>query len=136
MFRIPYRWTRSTIGTNLGSCYWDLRNGIINIFKWLPVIWFDQDWDWSYLATIMEFKLRNMSKSAEHWSTLSHKVHQRRMLVCAEILKRLDKDEYWDNMQKVFADKKHAALMAEIQSKGDQKYFGILIGKYMREWWG
>ncbi len=35
---------------------------IKNVFRWLPIIWRDQDWDKHYLYTILYFKLKNMEE--------------------------------------------------------------------------
>ena len=55
MFRFPYRWTPKTILKNLDYAFWDIYLGIKNTIKYLPVIWFDRDFDWEYLARLMEF---------------------------------------------------------------------------------
>lgn len=36
--------------------------GIKNIFKYLPIIWNDRDWDYEYCVKLLRFKLKNMSK--------------------------------------------------------------------------
>ena len=35
---------------------------IRHLLSWLPIIWHDQDWDWIFLITILNRKLRNMEK--------------------------------------------------------------------------
>lgn len=35
---------------------------IKNIIRWIPVIWNDEDWDFSHLLDILHFKLENMQK--------------------------------------------------------------------------
>lgn len=34
--------------------------GIKNIWKWLPIIWQDRDWDYGFMLKILVFKLENM----------------------------------------------------------------------------
>lgn len=43
--------------------YLDIKNGVIQIFKWLPVIYKDRDWDHIYFYTIISKKLEHMIKT-------------------------------------------------------------------------
>jgi hypothetical protein len=38
----------------------NLKYGIRNLCRWLPIIWRDRDWDHGYLSRMLEFKLHNM----------------------------------------------------------------------------
>ena len=102
----------------------------------MPVIWFDRDYDWLDLASVMEYKLR---RSAVYFEKYGHHVGSdldaRRMRVCAQILKRLQDDDYFENAQKRFGDTRQAADFASKQSKNDKLYLGMLIGKYLNHWW-
>ena len=67
--------------------------GIRNIIKWIPIIWYDIDFDWDPLAKIMEFKLRNMAESFRYNNhTVNCQDNAKDMLICAELLKRLRED--------------------------------------------
>jgi len=37
-------------------------NRFYNLFRWLPIIWKDQDWDHFYIFEILKFKLKNQAK--------------------------------------------------------------------------
>ena len=39
--------------------------GIKNLYKWLPVVWKDRDWDHTYFLQVTEFKLQEMAKYHE-----------------------------------------------------------------------
>jgi hypothetical protein len=75
----------------------ELKRGVINIWKWLPIIWRDRDWDHFYIYQILEFKLR---KQANYISTMDrHTTAQedaRDMLTCAELINRV-KEGYYDS---------------------------------------
>ncbi len=135
MFRIPYRWARRP-WANLMTMYRNLYHGIANIFRWAPIIWFDQDWDWSYLATIMEYKLR---RSAHLEETTGHHVGSlrdaRNMRTCAELLHRLQEDNYYENAMKRFGHNRFAGVFAQRQQRSDQHYLGLILGKYLTHWW-
>ena len=135
-FRVPYRWTARTVLSNLWWIITDITDGVRNVIRWAPVIWFDADFDWEYLATVMEYKLR---RSAKLETTVGHHVGSKRdgqrMLICAEILKRLRADDYFDNAQKRFGSTTLAAKVSQSQHEADQRYLGAVIGKYLTGWW-
>lgn len=100
MFRPGYRWNCwFGFWRNLQHCWYDLKSGIRNIFIWLPIIWFDQDWDWCFLATLLEFKLRKMATYiGDHDRHMSAKRDAQRMRLCAELIKRVRDDEYYEKL--------------------------------------
>lgn len=127
-----YKWMLRTIFPNL---WWLLRNiitGIKNTIRWSPVIWKDQDWDWEYLADVMEYKFRRMSKLFKKYGhSIDSDKDARRTLICAELLKRLKNDNMDDlgeiNRINVL---RHNQRMAEWQ-----EMLGRYIGKYLMGWW-
>ena len=138
MFHVPYRWFYSPrcFFQNLDHMRWDLVHGVRNLWRWLPIVWFDRDWDWSYLGRMMEQKLR---WSAELEEKYGHHVGSerdaRRMRVCAEILHRLQEDDYTEKAFVRFGKTQAAVLFAEAQSKSEQQYLGKVLGKYLTGWW-
>lgn len=36
-----------------------------NVFRWLPIIWKDRDYDWAYILIILQFKLKNLKERYE-----------------------------------------------------------------------
>ena len=136
MFRVPYRWLPKTIWPNLRSMGIDIQIGVRNLWRWAPVIWFDADFDWEFLAALMETKLRWMAKSAEHWAAQGAERDRRQMLVCAEVLRRLrDSNWYFNQACLRFGDTSHAAKFAQEHARSDKNYLGLLIGKYLDHWW-
>lgn len=143
MFRLPCRWLPRTIIPNLKSCYWDITNGVRNLYRWLPVIWFDSDFDWEDTARILEIKLRRLADCMEHGDHVNGVRDARRARTCAALLNRLQDDEYfrnagynpetWDRIPNKEGQRicKHADAMAT----QDQRYLGLLLGKYLRNWW-
>lgn len=106
-----------------------------NIIRWIPVIWNDRDWDWDFLAGIMETKLNWMAKSSTSWWSGHSDVHGRQMRVCVQLLHRLREDDYVENAFKRFGESKFAYKHAMAQSKEDQRYLGVILGKYLNHWW-
>jgi hypothetical protein len=136
VIRIPYRWTRRTVFRNISYAWSCITDGIRNLRRWVPIIWWDADCDWDFLATVMEFKFRAMSKrAADARIVISWRATERQCLVCAELLKRLSEDRYWENAQKRFGNASLAAKHAELVRQNDKGYLGVLIGKYLDHWW-
>ena len=75
----------------------ELKRSIKNLWKWLPIIWKDRDWDHFYIYEIIEFKLR---KQANYISTMDRHTRAqedaRDMLTCSELINRV-KDGYYDS---------------------------------------
>ena len=115
----PYRWLPRTFFLNIRSMIFNICKGIYNIFRWIPVIWIDEDWDWYYLAKIMEYKMRCMSKCLGDGYHLNAKRDEKQLKICAELLRRMQEDGYRD-------------WKGQIR---DQKFLGEIIGKHFLGWW-
>lgn len=88
----------SRIWNNITTFYYNVKNGISNICKWLPVIWKDRNWDYYFIYVILHKKLTLMKNTFN-----SDKVHiENNDIIVDEInivLKSLDnliKDNYCD----------------------------------------
>ena len=100
--------------------------GIRNIVTWTPVIWGDRDYDWEFLAKIMEFKFRKMSEYyAEHGVTINRGKLAQELMTCAELIKRIREDDPINISSTV-----HEARMNEWT-----RMLGDMIGKKLRSWW-
>lgn len=131
----PYRWLPRTIIPNLTSAGYDIWYGITNIFRWIPVIWSDRDYDWAYLAEIMEYKFRRMSKLLKNGHHVLSERDSRRTLVCAELLKRLRTESYQYHEVLDIPVIPHNSKRDDMIGKYYQEYLGNLIGKHLRRWW-
>jgi hypothetical protein len=133
IFRFPYRWLPRTLWPNLRSSFYDVTNGIRNIIRWTPVIWFDADFDWEYLAAIMEQKLRWMVQNTEHWHHEGADKQHQEMLACAEAIARLRDDNYFTEAL-VGHSTREAIQIAAQKTRADEKLFSKLL-QGMRWWW-
>jgi len=129
IFRIPYRWLPSTFFANVYSMWHDICHGIANVIRWIPVIWFDEDYDWSPLAEIMEWKLRRMSKVLYNGHHVGSNKDAKRTLICAEILKRIREDKPIEPITRISVERD----MARKKEWGE--LMGKIIGKHLRGWW-
>lgn len=66
-----------------------------NLYRWLPIIWKDQDWDHTYIWDILKFKLKNQAKyigtKDRH---LSAKRNAEIMMLCTRLIDKIE-DEYY-----------------------------------------
>ena len=66
-----------------------------NLYRWLPIIWQDQDWDTSYIWEIWKFKLKNQ---AEYIGKKGHHVDNerdaQRMMTCVRLIERIQEGYY------------------------------------------
>ena len=58
-FMFDYRNTKiyNFLDLILFTPYYNISNGLVNIYNWLPIIWKDRNWDYRYIYTILEKKL-------------------------------------------------------------------------------
>lgn len=78
-----------------------LKQGIKNLYYWLPIIWKDRNYDHTYILKILKHKLKSQAEyigsKNRHTCSLQHK---RDMLICADLLDKLENDfyssEYYD----------------------------------------
>jgi hypothetical protein len=105
----------------------DFYHGIKNIIRWIPIIWEDYDWDWEYLANIMEYKLRRMSKQFKKDSPWSYSANRnsKDTLICAELIKRIRADDDTGGNYKIHSER----------MKSWNKMLGDIIGKRLQHWW-
>jgi hypothetical protein len=127
-----YRWIPSTIIPNLQIFLNSIKRGIVNVIRWIPIVWNDNDWDWYYLSRVMEYKLRKMSKSfKEEGMCVGSEKRAKEMLICAELLKRLMKDDI-DDLGEI---NRVNVIRHEVRMEEWQRMLGRYIGKYLRNWW-
>lgn len=122
IYRLIYR-----IFDRCETRYYNLKNGIYNLWRWFPIVWRDRDWDWAYTASIMEWKFRKLADCMENGHHLHGKRDARRVRVACEILRRLQNDtEVYYNGN---------AKDGNRHMREDQAYLGRLLGKYLTHWW-
>jgi len=78
---------------------YNLKYGILNIVKWIPVIWKDRQWDKYYLYEILHFKLSLMEKHfyRDKPTIVNSKRYGKQIKIAKVLAKRLANDNYLDN---------------------------------------
>ena len=80
--------------------YYDIKNGVINIFKWLPIVWIDRDWDYEHIYNFLYHKLVSMEEHHRKYNPFVERskqaqIRQIRLAKC--LAERLWKHDYLFN---------------------------------------
>jgi len=68
---------------------------IHNLYRWFPIIWKDQDWDYHYILETLKFKLSNQSKYTLNKSKQVNASKDARMMdLCVRLISKIQ-DEYY-----------------------------------------
>lgn len=89
--------------TKISEWYWDnigykireVAIGIKNIFRWIPVIYKDRDWDQSYIFNILKFKLTKHADCLEKrkfYVGVEYDVS--RMRLCINLIDKINEEYY------------------------------------------
>lgn len=98
----------------------DIWEGIKNIFKWLPIIWKDRDWDHAYIMYALRFKINNIANYIEKWDRyIGCERDVERMRLCVKLMDKLEEDfyelEYQDYYETVFDFEKNERGLSELK---------------------
>jgi hypothetical protein len=99
--------------------------GLRNLWKWLPIIWHDRDWDYNYLLKIMYFKISEMEKdfiASENFS----KKDLLRVKMARLLLKRLVDDNYYELAYK-FHEQKWGEIKLKIENSHLSTYYKKVV---------
>lgn len=129
--------------SKLETLYFNLKYGILNIIRWFPIIWRDRDWDWEYLAVMMQTKLERMANDTEKYGYhIGKEKDVKNMRLCVALIKRLREDEYFRNagydhtnwQSKSEKRRSWIAKHSRYMQKQDLEYLGKILGKYLNCW--
>ena len=114
-----------------------------HLYKWLPIIWKDYDYDHAFIEYMLKHKLQSMydrfsdpEKTQVNWET-EHALRALKALrICITILERRRSTFYidlWDDENEKLTDE----IMIKIVSTEDRdwKLLWKLMDKFMLYWW-
>lgn len=107
-----------------------------NLFRWLPIVWQDEQWDHYYIFEILRHKLITMSEAIRKRDnhTLA-KYDADRMMLCARLLEKVQNEEY------LFEFISDDEITREQIDKGQRKHDKAkrilfkLLENYIERWW-
>ncbi len=80
---------------NLGYRVRYFRHGLYNLYRWLPTVWRDRDYDDYFIFEILKVKLKNQAehiKKSNNHTTASRDAQ--RMLLCVSLIDKIQNDFY------------------------------------------
>lgn len=70
-----------------------------NIYRWIPILWKDRDWDHYYIFEILKTKLKFQS---EYFQSLGHleksKYYAEQMITCINLIDKVQNEYYIDEL--------------------------------------
>lgn len=71
--------------------------GCCNLYAYIPIIWYDRNWDQHYMFELWAKKFDRMAYSHLHYGNhVGHEETARQLRVCASLCRRINADEYHD----------------------------------------
>ena len=149
LFKSPISWWKFE-----GKYYHkDFIRGVKNLWKWLPVVWKDRDWDPSYIYKILQFKLEQQA-----YGIGSRDIHMNAkrdaelMLLCARLC-YIQQEDLYESEYLGYLDQKHEFIPTDETQKwytiesttvedNLDEYFALYPSQYKRAlqgkiaWWG
>jgi hypothetical protein len=109
-----FKWKADAVWTFVRN----IPDNIKMICQWIPVLWSNWDWDYNFFLTIIQYKLRRMSKHiGEHDILVNSQRYAKQMAFCADIIDRLFKDEYTTEEEKAHEEKWGELIMDSYPAK-------------------
>jgi hypothetical protein len=136
-------------------------NKIKKVFYWLPYIWKDEDWDYTYIYDLLYAKLNRMEdywKNCDDWiRSANHNKEYESIKIAKNLCKRLSEENYLTNAT-FWHDKKYgdyldfknilndenverekdfikAIELATNNKKRDREYLFDLLKNKIKDWW-
>ena len=157
-YRVPYKLREAWYAIHPGILY-----GLQNVVAYLPTIWRDRDYDWTYMVRLWEKKFERVAQHEERYGNHTTSARDAKDLrVCAALCRRIRLGEYDDKEMDAHYDKwGHPTLermfdgsgvmqpMSEKQGKefmrivngGEQRlkndlaFLCRIVQKRLRHWW-
>ena len=91
-----YRWFR----WDAKHAHRDIAQGFRNLWKWLPIIWKDRDWDDHFIFEVLKFKIKNTADYTEKKQRfVGWENEVRYMRICEKLMGRIQNEYYQTEYQ-------------------------------------
>ena len=91
-----YRWFR----WDAKHFHRDVIQGFKNLWKWLPIVWKDRDWDYHFIFEVLKFKIKNTAKYTEKKQRfVGWEKEVRYMKICETLIDRIQTEYYQTEYQ-------------------------------------
>jgi len=80
---------------NVRYFFLDLGRRIKNLWRWLPIVWNDKDYDDHFIFEVLKFKIKNTADYTEQREWFVGYEHEvSRMRLCAKLIERVQEEWY------------------------------------------
>ena len=81
--------------TKLKELYYNLKNGIVNLFVYFPVIFKTREYDFSFIYILLQFKLKQTRTYLEKTNYISDiEIVSKQIRICENLIERLLSNNY------------------------------------------
>lgn len=95
----------------------DIAQGFRNLWKWLPIIWKDRDWDDFYIFEVLKYKIKNTADYTEKKQRfVGWEKEVRYMRICVKLIERLQ-DEYYQSEYFNYFEDNHTFVPVNFNEK-------------------
>lgn len=92
-----YRLMWRTVPKIIDACYWDIRNGVRNLWHFRRSVWQFRAFDYTGLLGLIETAALDMKACHDQKITTDWEKCSKELAVLAEMCRRLSSDNYFDN---------------------------------------
>lgn len=109
---------------------------LTNLFRWLPIIWKDEQWDHHYIFEILKYKLIFMSKSIrEKGNHTLAEYDANRMMLAVRLIDKVQNEDYlmeFINDDNITREK---IELGELKHNKAKRILFKLLENYIERWW-
>jgi len=113
-----------------------IKYGIKNILDFLPVVWQDRDWDYTYLYKILHAKLRKMEENTG-WDFFVGGEKEKKNVTEARMLceRIINENEYWRDRYFENSTSRFWIFLPSQQADRDIERLCMILQKHSQKWW-
>jgi hypothetical protein len=109
---------------------------INNLFRWLPVIWKDEQWDYYFIFEILKHKLTIMSDAIrKNGIHVSAKHDADRMILAIKLIERIQNEYYMSELINEGNLTKEKIEAAQAKHDKAKRILFKLLDQYIERWW-
>lgn len=91
------KWMLNSVKSDIVYPFKRFYRFVVKMFKYGKLLWFDFEFDWTYLLKILQFKMRLMADNFDkNGITVSAPEKAKELRLCVALIDRILKDEYAD----------------------------------------
>mgnify|MGYP001603401129 CR=1 FL=1 len=90
---------------------------LLKFIDWTPILWRDEDWDWSYILLVFAHKLKRQRECILRNEIIAgaQDVYDQ-IKVCEDALRRMAADEYNDEKMVAFRERTRKPLIVRVKA--------------------